>query len=94
MKTYDRLNQLKEQNPELIFDNDGYQYLPLETREKHKEQIKEIEQILTECGYQSVNFKNFKPRKDGSFAVRFDAMWDKTFKGVIYVSLEDFKNKE
>ena len=88
MKTYDRLNQLKEQNPELIFDNDGYQYLPLETREKHKEQI------LTECGYQSVNFKNFKPRKDGSFAVRFDAMWDKTFKGVIYVSLEDFKNKE
>lgn len=94
MKTYDRLNQLKEQNPELIFDNDGYQYLPLETREKHKEQIKEIEQILTECGYKSVTFKNFKPRKDGSFAVRFDAMWDNTFKGVIYVSLEDFKNAE
>ena len=94
MKTYDRLNQLKEQNPELIFDNDGYQYLPLETREKHKEQIKEIELILKEFGYQSVRFKNFKPRKDGSYAVRFDAKWDNTFQGVIYVSLEDFKNEE
>ena len=94
MEAFNRLNELKKQFPELTFDNEGYQYLPVEKREKHKEQIKEIEDILIKKlnPIQGVvNFNNFKPRKNGGFYIRVQMYWDERFKGVSYININDLK---
>ena len=94
MNAFGRINELKIQFPELTLDNKGYQYLPLETREKHKEQIKEIEDILIKelNPIQSViEFNNFKPRKNGGFDIRVQMYWNNSFKGVSYIDINDLK---
>lgn len=91
---YDRLVELKNAYPELTFNNDGYEYLSQEVKESHKAQIEEISAILKETVFGFVRFDNFKPRKNGSFAVRMQTQWDERFTGVQYNDIEDFKNKE
>ena len=94
MEAFNRLNELKKQFPELTFDNEGYQYLPVEIREKYKEQIKEIEDILRKKFnpiHGVVNFNNFKPRKNGGFYIRVQMYWDNSFKGVSYININDLK---
>jgi hypothetical protein len=93
-KYYDRLIELKNQFPELTFDNDGYEYLRKEVQEKHKEQIEEVSQILKETIEGFTSFNNFKPRKDGSFLVRCQHNWDESFVGVGYFGVELFKEFE
>jgi hypothetical protein len=95
MKThYDRLIELKNDYPELTFNNDGYEYLSPSVKEAHKAQIEEISAILKETVFGFVRFDNFKPRKNGSFAVRMQTQWDERFTGVQYNDIEDFKNEE
>ena len=94
MKAFIRLNELKTQFPQLTFDNKGYQYLSIEVREKHKEQIKEIEDILRKelNPIQGVlEFNNFKPIKNGDFSIRVQMYWDNSFKGVSYININDLK---
>ena len=93
-KYYDRLIELKNQFPELTFDNDGYEYLSKETQESHKEQIEEIKQILKETIEGFSSFNNFKPRENGSFAVRCQYNYDRSFIGVGYFGIELFKDFE
>ena len=91
---YERLKELKNNCPELTFNNDGYEYLSKEIKEKYKEQIQEIEDILKKCIQGFVRFDNFKPYKNDSFAVRVQYMWDSSFEGVGYFKIEDFKDLE
>ena len=91
---YNRLIELKNQFPELTFDNDGYEYLKREVQDKHKKQIEEISEILktTVEGFRS--FNNFKPSKDGSFFVRVQYAWDRSFTGVGYFHIDKFREFE
>lgn len=89
----DRLMKLMQDNPALVFDNDGYEYLPKEVRETHAETIKEIEEILKTVFWKLTRFDNFKPRKDGTMAVRFQSVWsmEPHFIGVNYIPLEEIE---
>ena len=93
---YEKLKKIMANCPELIFDNRGYQYLPKEILKKYATEcnvVKEIiERRLDQKG--SIEFNNFKPRKDGTFALRFQGRYDNSFFGVYYTDLEDFKTKE
>ena len=93
-KYYNQLIELKNDNPALTFNNIGYQYLSKEAREQHKEQIKEISNILKETIKGFVKFNNFKPRKEGGFCVRVQYKWDASFTGVGYFNINDFKDFE
>ena len=89
---YKKLTEYQKNFPQLTFDNDGYEYLPMEVRETHKVQITEIEEILKSVIDGFIEFNNFKPRRDGSFAVRYQCYWDETFKGVGYLDINSLKN--
>lgn len=91
MNTYTELTRIMTSNPDLLFDNDGYQELPRETVDANKEAIAQIEEVLKQCVTGFVRFQNFKPRKDGSIAVRYQAHYNDIFVGVIYTPLENFK---
>lgn len=95
MKTtvFEKLTEIKNNFPSLTFDNNGYQYIKPEIREQHKEQIKEIEEILNSEFVGIVKFNNFKPRKDGSFSIRCQCKYDESFTGVVYLNKEDFKKQ-
>ena len=87
MKT---MNDFLKECPELIFNNDGYEYLSKDITDKYAEQIKEIESILRQVIQGFIKFNNFKPCKDGSFKVRCQCVWTLSpyFIGVDYFSVE------
>ena len=82
------LNIIKE-CPEITFDNIGYQYLSLEVKEKYKNQITIIENILKKYIDRFSKFDNFKPRKDGTVVIRCQYGWDEKFIGVGYFNVDD-----
>lgn len=96
MDAFTKLTKIMESNPDLIFDNDGYENLSPKVVEANKDAIQRIEAILKECVKGFVSFQNFKPRKDGSTAVRYQVYYndDRSFTGVAYTNLEEFKGKE
>lgn len=93
MNIYNELTRIAQENPELIFDNDGYEYLSREVKLRHKEVIDEITEMMKAYDPGFSRFDNFKPRKDGSLALRYQALWDSNngFIGVVYTPLEVFK---
>lgn len=93
-KYYNRLLQLQQDNPQLTFQNDGYQYLSKEIVENHKLQIAEISEILKTTVKGFEKFNNFRIRKNGDIVVRLQFQWSSSFTGVGYFELEDFKNFE
>lgn len=88
---FDELTQCINRYPELVFDNDGYEQLPREVIERNREGINKIEAILKVCVSDFCSFQNFKPRKDGSIAIRCQTRWSDYFRGVSYFPLENFK---
>jgi len=88
-----KLRDLMEKYPQLIFDNNGYEKLSPEIVLTNKSAIKEIEVILKKYVKGFVSFQNFKPRKDGSIAVRYQVLYDDegTFTGVAYTDLSVFE---
>lgn len=90
MTPYQQLSQIKNEYPALTFNNQGYQYLSREVKEKHTEQIKQIETILKNEFSGIVEFNNFKPRKDGAFDIRCQCKYDPSFTGVVYLKEADF----
>ena len=94
---YNRLLQLQQDNSELTFNNDGYQYLKEEIVKKNKLQIDEIENILKITIEDFVEFNNFKKNKKGNVMVRCQCYYDRKnshFIGVRYYDLDEFKNFE
>lgn len=92
LTNYEILIKIQKDFPELTFDNNGYEYLNKEVKERHKEQIDIISEILKKEIEGFIRFDNFKPRKNGSFAVRIQYLWSLSFQGVGYFNIEDFKN--
>lgn len=91
MTDYNKIIEIKDKYPQLTFNNNGYEYLSKDIQESHKEIIKELSDILKRNIERFVSFDNFKPRKDGSFAVRVQCHYNIRFTGVRYFEIEDFK---
>lgn len=91
--TYKKLMELKDQYPDLVLKNDGYQYLRMDIRESHKDIIKEIENLLIPLIPRFREFNNFKPRENGTFAIRCQYGWDQSFTGVGYFEESDFMSE-
>ena len=89
---FKELDQLRKQYPELTFNNDGYEDIPRDVRARNQDGQDAIEKLLKEAVLGFVKFQNFKPREDGSFAVRCQTKWSPYFTGVTYFHLEDFKS--
>lgn len=89
---------LFDNNPELNFQNDGYEYLHPDVREAHAEQIARIEDILREhvAGfYKTSPFFNFCMQKKG-IVMRFDYDWGYDggmhFSGVGYLGVDELRD--
>ena len=91
MDYYEELVKLYQEYPELTFQNEGYQYLPQEVKEKNKEGIDKINTILEKTIEGFVRFDNFKNRTDKNFWIRCQTKWSPGFTGVNYFKIEDFK---
>ena len=89
--TYDALEALRLEYPELTFNNDGYEELPRAVKEANAHGIKRIEEVLKQAMPAFIRFQNFKPRKDGSITVRCQTRWPPYFVGACYIPMEDFK---
>jgi|TARA_R110000823_G_scaffold114885_4_gene237384 hypothetical protein len=85
------LSAVMRSNPDLIFWNDGYQELDADTIAANKEAFDKVTALLTKSVPNFVRFQNFKPRLDGSTAIRCQTRWDDSFRGVTYIPLDDFK---
>ena len=85
-----KLTSILNEYPDLIYDNNGYEYLKKEVRDRLKPQINEIEELLSKSIEGFVEFNNFKPRPDGTFDVRCQYKWDYRFTGVGYFPINDF----
>ena len=86
-----KLIEFKENFPELTFDNNGYEYLSPEIRDKYKKEIGEISEIMKSLDSDFLEFNNFKPRSDGSFSIRYQGIYDRKtyFKGVCYLNINE-----
>ena len=95
MKTvYDKLKEIYKSNPELTFQNDGYEYLPKEVKDANKEAIAEIESLLDKAIAGFSRFDNFNVRKDGTIMIRVQYRWSEYFTGVGYFPIDGFKHLE
>lgn len=96
MSIYDKLTAIMLSNPDLLFNNDGYENLHPNIVERNKPAIKQVEEILSSCVKGFVRFQNFKPRKDGTIAVRYQVHYNDegSFTGVAYTPLDWFKEWE
>lgn len=93
MTAYDKLIEIMNAHPDLIFSNDGYETLPKDIVAANQEAIARIEDILRPCIKGFVRFQNFKPRKDGTTAVRYQVHYNDegSFTGVAYTDLDLFR---
>ncbi len=88
---FEELNKLIEEYPDLVFDNDGYQNIPDDVRQKIIDGHNAVEALLKVAVRGFVRFQNFKPRKNGGLAVRCQTKWSEGFTGVSYFPLENFQ---
>jgi len=89
---YKKLIAFQKDYPELTFQNNSFEYLNPEIREKHKKQIDEISEILKKHIKGFREFNNFFKLTDGSLSIRCQYDYDITFIGVGYFSIDDFKD--
>ena len=95
---YNKLLEYQQNYPLLTFQNNGYEYLSKEIQDNHKDQIKEIEELLKTKIEGFSHFNNFKI-KSNIILVRCQYDYSKhlencktSFIGVGYFPLEDFKD--
>ena len=94
-----RLKELREEFPQLTFENVGYQYLSNKVIQEHEKPIAEINGILKKLLKGFSTFNNFKPRKDGSIVVRLQYNYGdhhetgSYFIGVGYFTFEELLNE-
>lgn len=87
---YKRLQEIKENFPQLTYVARGYDGLSREIKEAHKEQINEVTEILQSEFSEFRSFQNFTPKKDGNFSLRCQFAYDESFTGVHYLTEKDF----
>lgn len=96
----EQLEEIAENYPELVFKNNGYEYLPKEVQTRLKDKIEKINNLLRPHigGYS--HFNNFTPNKEGKLRVRFQYDWNYGekftggFIGVGYLLLSEVEHKE
>ena len=86
----DKLFKYASDYPDLVFNNEGYQILPREVVEEHKQPILELESILKSVVPSFVSFQNFKLRSNGDLVIRYQAYWSDSFIGVVYTPVKEF----
>lgn len=91
-ENFNKLVAFQKDYPELTFQNNGYEYLDLEIREKHKKQINEISEILKKHIDGFVKFNNFFIDKNDVLKIRCQYRWDISFTGVGYFPINYFKD--
>lgn len=94
---HEELQTIQAEYPALTFHNVGYQYLKLEVREAHKEQLARIAEILKEHIVGFVEFHNFRDYGAGNIELRFDYNWGAAentlhYVGVGYAKLDHLLN--
>ncbi len=90
---HDELLQIAAEHPELVFNNNGYEYLSREVQEAKAAQIERVSAILREHVTGFYKFFNYKHSTVHGLTLRFDYNWgaeDKTlyFIGVGYLPLK------
>lgn len=88
---FDELEALRLAYPALTLNNDGYEELPSTVKAANADAIQKVEAVLKQAVADFVRFQNFKPRKDGTFAVRCQTRWSPHFTGVSYFPMENFQ---
>jgi hypothetical protein len=91
MNYFNELSQLMHDFPELVFDNQGYQRLSKDVISRNQVGFDKVSEILKVTVSNFVEFQNFKPQNNGTFALRMQTRWDERFTGVEYISLDNFK---
>jgi hypothetical protein len=93
MNAKERLLAYIEENPDLVFQNDGYQEMPNATKERLARQIKEIESFLNTIVWGFVRFQNFKRLDNGDLVLRCQVHYSdvRSFVGVSYINLNEFE---
>lgn len=89
---FTKLSELMQANPELTFNNYGYEKLSSEVMARNKAAVSEIEDVLRGCIRGFVRFQNFVTNPDG---VRYQVHYNPegSFTGVAYTTLEEFKDE-
>lgn len=92
-KYYNRLVELQKEYPKLTYQNRGYDTIPHDIWDAHKEQVDEITEILSDSLLGFQKFQNFKLRDNGDIVIRLKYFWDTRFVGVGYFNI-GFWNEE
>lgn len=90
--TYDELESLARDYPDLVFQNEGYEYLKAEVTESRAVQISRISEILKDHVSGFVKFFNFKNSREHGLVLRFDFLWAPWFTGVGYLPIAHLKD--
>lgn len=90
---YEELDALRRTYPDLTFANKGKENIPADVRAANAEGQAKIEAILKETVADFIRFRNFRPRKDGTFAIRCQTRFSLGIAGgeSHYFPLEKFK---
>ena len=96
------LKAIAETHPDMVFQNEGYQYVSTETYVKHAKQFARVTEILKEHVVGFVRFFNFRmdtPKGGGDpvLVLRLDYNWGEAdgtryFVGVGYVTLDELRD--
>jgi hypothetical protein len=92
------LTKIATDHPELVFANDGYEYIGSRVRDEKAEQIARIEAILKEHILGFSRFFNFYPQNGKrGLTLRFDYSWGESentryFIGLGYLELDHLRD--
>ena len=81
---------ISQEYPELIFQNDGYEYLSPEVMERNAKGVQRVNDIMRIVDTFFVSFTNFKVTSGYKMTIRYQKYYndEPSFIGVSYVLLE------
>lgn len=93
MNTYEELIKIQKEHPNLTYQNVGYDYINKSKLTKEElEAFERVEVLLKDKIERFVEFNNFKIRDNGDIVIRVQYKWDRSFIGVGYFHIEDFRD--
>lgn len=92
---YCKIKLIFKKYPELTFNNKGFEYLKPEIREKYKEQIDTLTNILKKYNKYTIRFLNFYIKKN-HVLIRYESNWKGDeggyFVGTNYIHINELKS--
>lgn len=88
----DELISIAENHPDLVFQNNGYEYLSRRVWAANAAPIARVSEILREHveGFQV--FFNFRRSQSHGLVLRFDYLWTSFFRGVGYLPVSQLRD--